>query len=97
MGSFSRVPAYTAELGAALAACAPGTPILGCDLAGDDIHSLPVMRRAVVVIGSEGHGLSPAVRARLTRRVTIPRHGRAESLNAAVAAGIICDQLRRPQ
>jgi TrmH family RNA methyltransferase len=40
--------------------------------------------------------LSPAVAARVTRRVTIPKFGGAESLNAAVAAGIVCDQLRRP-
>ena len=49
---------------------------------------------AVIVIGREGRGLSPAVAATLTRRVTIPRHGQAESLNAAVAAGIVCAALR---
>jgi TrmH family RNA methyltransferase len=93
MGSFARVPVHTADLAAALA----GTraPILGCDLAGDDVHGLPAVRDAVVVIGSEGRGLSPAVAARVTRRVTIPRLGDAESLNAAVAAAIICDNLRR--
>ncbi len=97
-GSFARVCTHTADLAAALAplaAAAPGTPILGCDLTGDDVHSLPALRDAVVVIGSEGRGLSAAVGALVTRRVTIPRHGGAESLNAAVAAGIICDQLRR--
>jgi TrmH family RNA methyltransferase len=47
------------------------------------------------VIGSEGRGLSSAVAARVTQRVTIPRLGRAESLNAAVAAGIVCAHLRR--
>lgn len=93
MGSFARVPVHTADLAAALA----GTraPILGCDLSGDDVHGLPAVRDAVVVIGSEGRGLSPAVAARVTRRVTIPRLGGAESLNAAVAAAIICDNLRR--
>ena len=98
MGSFARVRMHTADLAAALASAAanfPGLPILGCDLAGDDVHALPPLRDAIVVIGSEGRGLSPAVAAHLTRRVTIPRYGGAESLNAAVAAAIVCDNLRR--
>ena len=98
MGSFARMRVHVADLTVAfadLATAAPATPILGCDLSGDDVHSLPALRDAVVVIGSEGRGLSDAVRPCVTRRVTIPRHGAAESLNAAVAAGIICDQLRR--
>jgi RNA methyltransferase, TrmH family len=95
MGSFARVRTFTAPLAAALATVATGVPVLGCDLQGDDVHALPAMRDAVVVIGSEGRGLSPEVAARITRRVTIPRYGRAESLNAAVAAAIVCDHLRR--
>ena len=95
MGSFARVPTVTTDLAEVLAHVAPGVAILGCDLTGDDVHKLPALRHAIVVIGNEGHGLSPGVAARLTRRVTIPRHGRAESLNAAAAAAIVCDNLRR--
>jgi TrmH family RNA methyltransferase len=98
MGSFARVTTYTAELAPALGqlrASFPGTSILGSDLEGDDVHTLPPLRDAVLVIGSEGRGLSPGVASHLTQRVTIPRHGRAESLNAAVAAAIVCDNLRR--
>ena len=95
MGSFARIDAYTAELAGAFATTT--SPVLGCDLAGEDVHTLPVLRDAIVVIGSEGRGLSPAVAACVTRRVTIPRLGGAESLNAAVAAAIVCDNLRRAQ
>jgi TrmH family RNA methyltransferase len=93
MGSFARVACHTTALADVLAGA--GVPVLGCDLAGDDVHALPPLRDAVVVIGSEGRGLSPAVAAVVTRRVTIPRLGGAESLNAAVAAAIVCDNLRR--
>lgn len=93
MGSFARVRVYAAELPAALATTS--LPILGCDLSGTDVHELPEIRDAVIVIGSEGRGLSAAVKQRLTQRVTIPRFGGAESLNAAVAAAIVCDNLRR--
>ncbi len=95
MGSFARVTAHTADLALALAATT--APILGCELAGEDVHALPGLRDAVVVIGSEGRGLSPAVAARVTRHLTIPRFGGAESLNAATAAAIVCDNLRRAQ
>jgi TrmH family RNA methyltransferase len=96
MGSFARVTVHAVELAAALAgAAAAGTPVIGCDLAGEDHALLPPLHDAVVVIGSEGRGLSTAVAAHVTRRVTIRRLGHAESLNAAVAAGIVCAQLRR--
>jgi RNA methyltransferase, TrmH family len=99
MGSFARVRVVTTALAPALAGISsPGAavvPVLGCDLEGGSVYDLPAWADAVVVIGSEGRGLSPAVAASLTRRVTIPRHGGAESLNAAVAAGIVCAALRR--
>jgi TrmH family RNA methyltransferase len=96
MGSFARVPTHTVDLASAFATVSRSTPILGCDLAGEDVGLLQPTANAIVVIGSEGRGLSPAVAARLTRRITIPRHGGAESLNAAVAAGIVCHRLRSP-
>jgi TrmH family RNA methyltransferase len=93
MGSFARVRAHTADLAAALAGVK--VPVLGCDLQGDDVHALPALRDAVIVIGSEGSGLSAAVKPHVTRYVTIRRYGGAESLNAGVAAAIVCDNLRR--
>ena len=93
MGSFARVRTFTVDLPAVLASA--GAPVLGCDLGGDDVHALPTLPDAVVVIGSEGRGLSPEVRACVGRFVTIPRYGGAESLNAGVAAAIVCDNLRR--
>lgn len=98
MGSFARVTTYAVPLAAALRdvrAQSPATPILGCDLEGHNVHTLPALPNAIVVVGSEGRGLSEAVAACLTQRVTIPRFGGAESLNAAVAAAIVCDNLRR--
>lgn len=94
MGSFARVTVHTAPLAEALAALT--VPVLGCDLAGTDVHTLTPLRDAVIVIGNEGRGLSPAVQACVTQRVTIPKYGHAESLNAAIAAAIVCDHLKRP-
>lgn len=95
MGSFARIATHTVDLPAALAGVAPGTSVFGCDLAGTSVYALAPVRDAVVVIGSEGRGLSAPVAARIGQRVTIPRFGQAESLNAGVAAAIVCAQLRR--
>ncbi len=43
----------------------------------------------VIVVGSEGRGLGPAVRRRCDLLVRIPMHGHIESLNAAVAGSIL--------
>jgi len=62
-------------------------------LAADAPESLfeqPVPHRAVFVLGSESEGLSESVRAQLDRAVSIPMAGRLESLNVAVAAGLVC-------
>lgn len=92
MGSFARVRVYSGDIPAILRGVK--APVLGCDLTGEDVHALPAMRDAVILIGSEGRGLSPAAKARVTKFVTIPRYGAAESLNAGIAAAIVCDRLR---
>jgi TrmH family RNA methyltransferase len=95
MGSFARVTVHTAALASVLTDLPATTPVLGCDLTGTDVHTLAPMRDAVIIIGSEGRGLSTATKPFLTHYITIPRYGGAESLNAAVAAAIVCDNLRR--
>ena len=93
MGSFARVKSFTAPLAEALAKAT--VPVLGCDLQGEDVHTLKPLRDTIVVLGSEGHGLSAAVKKLVTYYVTIPCYGGAESLNVGVAAAIVCDNLRR--
>ncbi len=93
MGSFARVRSIVAELDAALEGVR--SPVIGCALEGRDVHGIAGLADAVIVIGSEGRGLSDGVKRRLAYCVTIPRRGAAESLNAAVAAAVVCDNLRR--
>jgi RNA methyltransferase, TrmH family len=52
-------------------------------------------KRNVIVLGSEAHGVSDGVRGVADLAVAIPRIGRAESLNVAVAAGIILNYVPR--
>lgn len=49
----------------------------------------------MALIGNEGNGLRPETVAACAHRVTIPMTGRAESLNASMAAGIILWEMTR--
>ncbi len=75
---------------------------LGASLAGAEAHggeppeSAAAARPLVLVVGSEGRGISPGIEAVLDRRLTLPLGGRVESLNAAVAAGLLLFVLSRP-
>ena len=65
-------------------------------LDGADFYQRPeVGERFVLVIGSEAHGISEEVRAQADALVKLPMRGRAESLNAAVAAGIMMYEMMR--
>lgn len=67
-----------------------GATLAGAETRGGQSPSaLAGVRPLVLVIGSEGRGIAPALESRLSLRVTIPLGGRVESLNAAVAAGIL--------
>ena len=68
-------------------------PSYAATLHGENIAGFPSLKEGIILIGNEGRGLSEDVTAMATHRITIPRLGGAESLNAAVAAGIICGRL----
>ena len=73
-----------------------GFSILSSQLDGEPFyHRQPVGERFVLVIGSEGNGVTDEVKALATHRVRLPMRGGAESLNAAVAAGIMMYELTR--
>lgn len=78
-----------------------GAPVIGTFLDGDDLYSAPVelTPRPIVVMGNEGNGISPEVEAAVSRRLKIPSFppGRqtSESLNVAMATGIIISEFSR--
>jgi RNA methyltransferase, TrmH family len=90
MGAFLRVPVFEIAL-PDLLAHAPGLAVCGAVLDGDNVFKTALPERSLIVIGNEGRGIRAEQAALLTRRVSIPRPtgGNAESLNAAVAAGIL--------
>lgn len=96
MGSFLRVSVHYQPLADWLADLPTGTQVLGAYLQGESVHALPAMDGGgVLLMGSEAHGIAPQLTNYVTRQITIPAFGAAESLNVAVATAIICDNLRR--
>ncbi len=90
MGSLCRVQIYYTSLESMLASTS--MPICVTDMAGSNIFETRA-HKGVVVIGSEGKGVRPEIAALASHILAIPRIGHAESLNAAVATGIIVAKL----
>lgn len=100
MGAILRIRIHYAPLTPLLAgAAARGVAVYGTFLDGEDIYSADLTPGGIVVMGNEGRGVTDAVARTVTRRLFIPPYpaGRegSESLNVAMATGIVCSEFRR--
>jgi TrmH family RNA methyltransferase len=94
MGSMVNVKLATMSLEALKT---DGIPIYGTFMDGEDVGKATIEKGAILVMGSEGRGISNQYKLMIDRKLTIPGvQGKiAESLNVAVAAGIVCAAWRR--
>ena len=77
-----------------------GFPVYGALLEGESIFSQTLTDHGIIIIGNESKGISPDLIPLITRKIFIPSFGnasvgKAESLNASIAAAIICAEFRR--
>lgn len=93
MGSFTRVNVFYTNLVEYLTT--NKLPVYGTFLNGENVHELSFGDEGIIVIGNEANGISSAVEKFVTKRITIPAFGKAESLNAAIATAVVLDNLRR--
>jgi TrmH family RNA methyltransferase len=100
MGAILRVRVHYLPLADFLARSAKeGTAIYGTMLDGDNIYSAELKPTGVIVMGNEGKGVSAECARSFTHKLLIPsyppeRQG-SESLNVAMATGIVCAEFRR--
>ncbi|MBX9448327.1 MAG: RNA methyltransferase [Taibaiella sp.] len=65
-------------------------------LDGDSIYNdtFPSVDAGYIVLGNESKGVDEDFLAKAMHKISIPKYGRAESLNVAIASAIICSQIR---
>ncbi len=96
MGAIFRVTVHYVDLAGEVERLrAAGAALYLASMEGRNVFSEPLKRPAVLVLGSESHGVSAEVRALEARTIAIPRVGAAESLNVAVAASALCMEFTR--
>jgi TrmH family RNA methyltransferase len=69
--------------------------ILGAIINGDNVYQSKLNKKSILVMGSESHGLSKQILSQITQNVTIPKYGQTESLNVAMATGILLSEYKR--
>jgi TrmH family RNA methyltransferase len=93
MGSFCRVNVFQTDLVDFLSK--NSLPVFGALMEGTDVHQIDFGSQGMIIIGNESNGISEGVTKLVNHRITIPKRGGAESLNAAIATGIILDNVFR--
>ncbi|MBL0126775.1 MAG: RNA methyltransferase [Flavobacteriales bacterium] len=96
MGSIFRVAVHRGDLPKELGRLrAEGARLDLASMEGESVFNVPLPRPAILILGSESHGPSDAVRALKPRMISVPRYGAAESLNVAMAASALCMEYSR--
>ena len=97
MGALARVEVHYCNLAEELEKVK--MPIYGTFLDGSDIYAEELTSNGIIVMGNEGNGISEEVSKLVNRRLYIPNYPKGsqttESLNVAVATGIVCAEFRR--
>lgn len=93
MGSLPRIKIFYTNLAELLNDCP--VPVYGALLNGESIYQTNFGNEGIVVLGNEGNGISSEILRLISKPVTIPSFGKAESLNVAISASIICSEIKR--
>jgi len=92
MGSIARVKVFYADLPVWLKK-QNKIRVYATMLEGKDVTKMEALKEGLIIIGNESKGIRDELVQFANEKITIPKKGKAESLNAAVAAGIILSNL----
>jgi len=93
MGSLARVNVYYMQLPKIIPQLK--LPVFGTLLNGQNIYDTDFGTEGLLVMGNEGNGISTDIQKLIDKPVTIPKLGKAESLNVAIATAIFCAELSK--
>ena len=98
MGALARVKLHYCHLPSLIASLGE-VPIYGTFLDGDNMYEKKLSSHGLIIMGNEGNGVSAEVAKLVNERLYIPNYPpqrkTSESLNVAMATGIICAEFRR--
>ncbi len=97
MGSCFRVSVQQGDLGAWISGLPAEHFCAGAFLDGENLYQQSLPEEGILVLGNESQGIRPEMEALLSRRLSIPRLGGAESLNVAMAGTLFCSEWCRKQ
>ena len=69
--------------------------LYGADMEGEPVYSTDLRGRVALILGSEGTGISRLLRENCDGFLGIPSHGKIDSLNVSVAAGVLFYEVQR--
>lgn len=69
--------------------------VYGADMKGDAVYQKDLSGRTVLIMGSEGSGISRLLKETCDGMISIPTSGQVDSLNVSVAAGVLLYEARR--
>lgn len=100
MGAILRVRVHYVDLPPFLReTSARGLPVYGTFLEGENLYDAELSDAGVIVMGNEGRGVTQAVAHAVTHKLLIPPYPAdrrtTESLNVAMATGVVCAEFRR--
>lgn len=88
MGSFTRVNVIYTDLNIVLHS--KKVKAYACIMNGDSVQEINHEKEGIIIIGNEAKGIRPEIIKLSDQGITIPRIGKAESLNAAIATALVC-------
>jgi TrmH family RNA methyltransferase len=97
MGSFSIILVYYSEISVYFENIVKKNKIeiIGTFLNSENVHRFDFPSSGYIVLGNESNGIGAEVEKLITKKITIPRYGDAESLNVGIATAVVLDNLRR--
>lgn len=95
MGSIARVKVVYTDLLSFLESS--GLPVYGAFMEGDVVYKENWPQAGILLMGNEARGISEELALKLSKKISIPQFGMetAESLNVAMATGILLNEIRR--